>query len=94
MRRDEFLAGPVEALTETARCCRNRCCVISGWAVEEGKLAEQHCQTLRRLYEVDRSDIIWTPADRAAFDAVVPNGCVASSAPHAKPDCAPPILSG
>ncbi|WP_334061363.1 tyrosine-type recombinase/integrase [Limimaricola cinnabarinus] len=45
---------------------------ILNWAVEEGKLAEHHCHKLHRLYEVDRSEIVWTPADRAAFDAVAP----------------------
>ncbi|MEC3861197.1 tyrosine-type recombinase/integrase [Mesobacterium sp. TK19101] len=45
---------------------------ILNWAVEEGKLSEHHCHKLHRLYEVDRSEIVWTPADREAFDAVAP----------------------
>ena len=45
---------------------------ILNWAVEEGKLAEHHCHKLHRLYDVDRSEIVWTPADREAFNAVAP----------------------
>ncbi len=45
---------------------------ILNWAVEEGKLTEHHCHMLHRLYEVDRSEIVWTPADREAFNAVAP----------------------
>ncbi|MDW3222547.1 MAG: tyrosine-type recombinase/integrase [Paracoccaceae bacterium] len=39
-------------------------------AVDEGKLAEHHCHELHRLYEVARSEIIWTPADREALNAI------------------------
>lgn len=45
---------------------------ILNWSVEEGKLAEHHCHKLHRLYDVDCSEIVWTPADRAAFNAVAP----------------------
>lgn len=45
---------------------------ILNWAVEEGKLAEHHCHKLRRLYEVDRSEVIWAPSDREAFNAIAP----------------------
>ena len=45
---------------------------VLNWAVGEGKLAEHFCHRLPRLYEVDRSEIVWTPTDRAAFDAVAP----------------------
>ena len=45
---------------------------ILNWAVQEGRLSEHHCHKLRRLYEVDRSEIVWTPADREAFNAVAP----------------------
>lgn len=45
---------------------------ILNWAVEEGKLSEHHCHKLHRLYDVDRSEIVWTPADREAFDAIAP----------------------
>ena len=45
---------------------------ILNWAVEEGKLSEHHCHKLHRLYQVDRSEIVWTPADREAIDAKAP----------------------
>ncbi|APE45470.1 integrase [Sulfitobacter alexandrii] len=45
---------------------------ILNWAVDEGKLSEHHCHKLHRIYEVDRSEIVWTPADREAFNAVAP----------------------
>ena len=45
---------------------------ILNWAVEEGKLSEHFCHKLHRLYDVDRSEIVWPPADREAFDAVAP----------------------
>lgn len=45
---------------------------VLNWAVQEGKLVEHHCHKLHRLYDVDRSDIVWTQADREAFDAVAP----------------------
>ncbi|ARC90447.1 integrase [Rhodovulum sp. MB263] len=45
---------------------------ILNWAVQEGKLTEHHCHKLHRLYDVDRSEIVWTQTDRAAFNAVAP----------------------
>jgi len=45
---------------------------ILNWAVGEGKLSEHHCHKLHRLYEVDRSEIVWTTADREALNAVAP----------------------
>ncbi len=45
---------------------------ILNWAVQLGRLAEHYCHRLHRLYEVDRSEIVWTPADREAFNAVAP----------------------
>lgn len=45
---------------------------VLNWAVEEGKLAEHHCHKLHKLYEVDRSEIVWSASDRAAFDAIAP----------------------
>lgn len=45
---------------------------VLNWAVEEGKLAEHHCHRLHRLYSVDRSEIVWTPADRESLDATAP----------------------
>jgi hypothetical protein len=43
---------------------------IQNWAVEEGKFKEHHCHKLRKIYEVDRSEIVWTLTDREAFDKV------------------------
>lgn len=45
---------------------------VLNWAVEEGELSEHHCHKLRRLYEVDRSEIVWAPSDREAIDAIAP----------------------
>lgn len=45
---------------------------ILNWAVSEGMLSEHHCHKLHRLYEVDRSEIVWTAADRETFDAIAP----------------------
>ncbi len=45
---------------------------VLNWAVGEGKLAEHFCHRLPKIYEVDRSEIVWTPADCQAFDAVAP----------------------
>lgn len=45
---------------------------ILNWAVDEGKLAEHYCHKLTRLYVVDRSEIVWTPADREAIYAKAP----------------------
>lgn len=42
------------------------------WAVEEGLLTEHHCHKLSRLYEVDRSDVVWTPTDRQAINSIAP----------------------
>lgn len=46
---------------------------VLNWAVEEGKLAEHHCHRLPRLYEVDRSEIVWAPADREIFNETAPD---------------------
>ena len=45
---------------------------VLNWAVEEGLLSEHHCHKLPRLYAVDRSEVVWTPADRAAINAKAP----------------------
>jgi integrase len=46
---------------------------LLNWAVEEGHLSEHHCHRLPRLYQVDRSEVVWTPSDRAAIDALAPD---------------------
>ena len=45
---------------------------ILNWAVQEGHLAEHHCHKLHRIYEVDRSGIVWASSDREAFDLIAP----------------------
>lgn len=45
---------------------------VLNWAVDEGRLSEHHCHRLHRIYEVDRSEIVWSATDRMAFDAVAP----------------------
>lgn len=45
---------------------------VLNWAVEEGKISEHHCHKLRKIYEVDRSEIVWTPADREAVESIAP----------------------
>lgn len=45
---------------------------VLNWAVEEGHLSEHHCHKLPKLYDVDRSEVVWTQADRDAIDAKAP----------------------
>ncbi len=45
---------------------------VLNWAVKEGRLREHFCHRLPRLYEADRSLIIWTPEDRVAFAKAAP----------------------
>lgn len=45
---------------------------VLNWAVEEGKLSEHHCHKLRQIYTSDRSEIVWSPADREMVDAIAP----------------------
>ena len=42
------------------------------WCVTEGVLAEHHCHKLSKLYSSDRSEIVWTDADRGAINAIAP----------------------
>ncbi len=45
---------------------------VVNWAVNARKLRQHHLSDLDRLYEVDRADIVWTPAWREQFNAVAP----------------------
>ena len=45
---------------------------VLNWAVEEGKISEHHCHRMPRLYDVDRAEIVCTPADLEAIDARAP----------------------
>ena len=51
---------------------------IVSWAVGRKAIPVNHLAGVPRLYEVDRSDIIWTEADREAFRAVAPREVVAA----------------
>jgi integrase len=42
------------------------------WAVGEGFLATNTCQGFEKLYEVDRSDIVWTPSNIAKVTSISP----------------------
>lgn len=46
---------------------------VLNWAVQEGKLTEHHCHKLHRLYQVDRSEIVWAPSDREVFNSIAPD---------------------
>ncbi len=45
---------------------------LLNWAVEEGYLPEHHCHKLPRLYQVDRSEVVWTRQDREEINAIAP----------------------
>jgi integrase len=45
---------------------------VLNWAVREGRLAIHHCHDLPRLYQVDRSEIVWTLEDRERINAKAP----------------------
>lgn len=45
---------------------------LLNWAVEEGHISEHHCHRLSKLYDVDRSEVVWTRKDREAINALAP----------------------
>lgn len=46
---------------------------ILNWAWKDaGKLRVHHCDGFTKVYEVDRSEIVWTPAQREAVCSVAP----------------------
>ncbi|MBS0573135.1 MAG: tyrosine-type recombinase/integrase [Proteobacteria bacterium] len=46
---------------------------ILNWARDDaGKIRDHHCERFRKVYQADRADIVWTPADREAIDALAP----------------------
>ena len=46
---------------------------ILNWAWKDaGKIRQHHCQGFRKVYEVDRSEIVWTPAHQEVVAAVAP----------------------
>lgn len=46
--------------------------LILNWAVDEGKIGQHHCHKLRKVYEVDRAEIVWTLAHQEALFRVAP----------------------
>ncbi len=47
--------------------------VCLNWAVDAGKLGQHHCHRLRKVYAVDRAEIVWTPAHRETLVAAAPD---------------------
>lgn len=46
---------------------------ILNWAWKDaGKIRQHHCAGFTKVYEVDRSEIVWTPAQREAVCAIAP----------------------
>lgn len=41
-------------------------------AGEAGGIREHHCERFKKVYQADRAEIVWTPADREAVDAIAP----------------------
>lgn len=46
---------------------------ILNWAVDRGHILQHHCHALSRVYEVDRSEIVWTAEQRASVEAIAPD---------------------
>lgn len=74
--RVDFTDWQAEVATASGkREADNRLSAISAmltWAVEKGKLSANHLKGFKRLYEVDRSEIIWLPEHIEAFMKVAP----------------------
>jgi integrase len=63
------------ARTSGEREADNRLSTVSAmltWAVERGKLSTNHLRGFKRLYHVDRSEIIWLPEHISRFMKVAP----------------------
>jgi integrase len=63
------------ARTSGQREADNRLSALSAmltWAVDRGKITANHLRGFKRLYHVDRSEIIWLPEHIAAFMKVAP----------------------
>jgi len=75
VRRDFMDWREKVARTSGEREADNRLSGISAmltWAVERGHITANHLRGFKRLYHVDRSEIIWLPEHVAAFMAVAP----------------------
>jgi integrase len=62
--RDKFTATPA-----TADRHLESLSVLLAFAMQEGLLLNNLCSGVRKIYKADRSEIIWTPEDLAAFQA-------------------------
>lgn len=47
-------------------------CAIVAWAYDRGTLTHHHLTRMKKLYEVDRSEIIWTNAEIDEFVSIAP----------------------
>jgi len=65
--RKQWLHSPKQHDMAGTHCTR-----LLNWAVEEGKIKEHHCHKLKKLYQANRSEIIWTRGDLAQFNAHAP----------------------
>ncbi len=46
--------------------------LVLNWAIDAGKLREHHLHRLSKIYDADRSEIVWTPAEVEAFNELAP----------------------
>lgn len=46
--------------------------IILTWAQDAGKIRQHHVGRLRKVYESDRAEIVWTPSDLEKFNGVAP----------------------
>jgi integrase len=75
VRQDFMNWRSAVAKTSGDREADNRLSVISAmltWAKENGQVFSNHISGFRRLYSVDRSDLIWLPEHIQAFMRVAP----------------------
>lgn len=74
--RQEFMSWRAKVAKESGdREADNRLSIISAmlsWAKENGLVMSNHISGFRRLYHVDRSELIWLPEHIHAFMAVAP----------------------
>lgn len=45
---------------------------VLNWARDERIIREHHCDRFKKLYEADRSEIVWSPSDVDTFNATAP----------------------
>jgi integrase len=47
--------------------------VVLNWARDAGIIGQHHCDRMRRIYQSDRSEIVWAPSDVKRFNEVAPD---------------------